>query len=132
MSARSRGLGKLPARGPISPKVLAEKRVFRARVLVRVVQASHYTLKLCVPAWNHRSYFRVPRALFPKHFKFEKGYRFHANINLAALRPADIDFQPPYEEGSTHVPTWKELVNSGAITLEGDPRMVARMLEEKR
>lgn len=106
---RTRGLGKLPSAPP--------KREVRARTLVRVVRAERLRIKVCLSGWNHRSYFWVPRDTFPKHYKFERGYRFHANVNLAATRPSELDFRAPFEEGSTKVPSWADLVKSGAVLI---------------
>jgi hypothetical protein len=75
-----------------------------------------YTLKICIPAWNHRSFFRVPKALFPKHFKFERGYRFHGTMNLAARNVFEVDLGGPFEEGSAKVPSWSELIDQGVVT----------------
>lgn len=91
------------------------KRVFRSRVLLRVVRVYGHTLKLCISGWNSRSFFQVPRTLFPKRFKFQRGYRFHGTANLAAETPADLDIQGPFEEGSTAVPSWAELKKQGIV-----------------
>lgn len=92
-------------------------KVFRARALVRVVRVQRQRIKVCLPGWNHRSYFWVARDTFPKSFKFEEGYRFHANINLAATKPSEIAFAAPFEAGSTKVPTMAELVRRGAVVI---------------
>lgn len=113
-SAKRRGLGKLP-------RVTIEKRVFRSRALIRVVRVERHRIKVCLSGWNSRSFFWVPRATFPKHFKFARGYRFHATVNLAATCPADLDFRAPFEEGTTRVPTWAELAKLGLV-VEADNR----------
>lgn len=94
---------------------MIEKRVFRSRVLLRVVRVYRHTLKLCIPGWNTRSFFQVPRSLFPKHFKFERGYRFHGTANKAAETPVDLDIQGPFEEGHAAVPSWAELKKQGIV-----------------
>lgn len=88
---------------------MIQPRVFRTRVLVRVINVQRTTLKVCVPGWNSRSFFKVPKKLFPK-FRFQRGYRFHAHANMAAERVADLDLGGPAEEGSTRVPTLASLV----------------------
>lgn len=101
------------------------------RVLIRVVRVERTHLKITIPAWNTHSCFRVPRKLFPT-FKWARGYRFHAYANLGAQKVSELSISAPFEEGSTYAPTWKQLKDMGAITLTGDPKMVARMLKEKR
>jgi hypothetical protein len=100
-------------------------KVFRARVLVRVINVQRTTLKVCVPGWNSRSFFKVPKKVFPK-FRFQRGYRFFAHANMAATKVADLDLGGPAEEGSTHVPKLADLVytsqsNRPDYVAEGHP-----------
>lgn len=101
------------------------------RVLVRVVRVERNHLKITVPGWNPRSYFRVSKRLFPT-FKWARDYRFYAYANLGAEKLSDLNISPPFEEGSTHVPSWKELVDAGAVTLTWDPEAVARIRKGKQ
>jgi len=79
------------------------------RVLVRVVRVTPRYIKVCVPSWNSRSFFKVPRKNLPN-YKFIRGYRFFAHAYPSADRLKDLLLGGPFEEGSAVVPSWSDLV----------------------
>lgn len=84
------------------------------RVLVRVVRVAPTWIKVCIPGWNSRSFFKVPRKNLPK-YKFARGYRFHAHANMSAEHVKDLAVGGPFEEGSAVVPSWSDLVKRGVV-----------------
>ena len=114
--ARSKPIPRFPVLAVVAPP--PEKHVFRCRALLRVVRVARDRIRICVPAWNSRSFFWVLRTRFPSSFKFERGYRFHGNVNLAASTVADLDLRAPFEPGSSRVPTMAELERRGIVVRE--------------
>lgn len=94
----------------------------RYRVLVRVVNVNPGWVKVCIPGWNSRSFFKVPRKNLPK-YKFVKGYRFHAYVNKSAERVKDLAVGGPFEEGNALVPSWSDLVKRGVIVEVFPPKV---------
>lgn len=86
----------------------------RYRVLVRVIRVAPTWIKVCVPGWNSRSFFRVPRKSLPK-YKFVRGYRFHAHASKAAETVKELQLGGPFEEGNANVPSWADLVMRGIV-----------------
>lgn len=110
------GLNFLPSRepqsshGPFDPaSPIQLVPLNRHRTLLRVLSVKKGRVHLRIPAWSSTRSVTVPRSLFPSNFRLRPKYRFHAYVDIGSSTVAGLNISPPFEAGTTRVPSWASL-----------------------
>lgn len=74
-------------------QVLPSQRMWRALVRIEIVQPSY--IKVCVPAYDKRTRFVIPKETLPVDLRqhVQAGMRVHARVNIGAETKRDVNFE---------------------------------------